>query len=223
MGTGVRILGGLWRRTPIEVPGREGLRPTGERVRETLYDWVQHLFGTLAGRSVLDLFAGSGALGLEAASRGAAELDAVELDRRSAEAIRAVLRRVKAPAGMRVHALDAWRFLREGTSQYDLILIDPPFALDLQARAVRESLARLKPDGLLYVESAEIWVPDALLAELGLVRVRAAKAGMTAYELLVRASSPLAAAAKLPKASKVEKKKAARAARTERTSEENKA
>ena len=80
----MRIVGGRWRRTPLAVADRNGLRPTPERVRETVFDWLGHLLGSFSGKSVLDLFAGSGALGFEALSRGMKAADFVERDSRQA-------------------------------------------------------------------------------------------------------------------------------------------
>lgn len=189
----VRIVGGQWRRTPLAVRGLDGLRPTPERVRETVCDWLGHLFGTFDGRSALDLFAGSGALGLEMASRGFAKVDLVERDRAQAAGIAAVVSKLGATDFVTVTQGDAFGFLDRTTCAYDLVLLDPPFALGLQDRAIRAVLPRLAPDGVIYVERSEGRTADTLLAEMGLVRVRTGTAGQVSYELLVRRSSPLAA------------------------------
>lgn len=197
----VRIVGGIWRRTPLAVADLAGLRPTPERVRETVFDWIGHLLGTLEGSSVLDLFAGSGALGLEALSRGAASLDAVERDRRQAAAIEGVVKKLGAAA--EVHVSDAFVYLEHGPDRtWDLIFIDPPFALDLQERAVRAALGKLAPDGVLYVERPGGETGEEVLSELGLVRLRAGSAGAVSFELLARRTSPLAALAREPKPAK---------------------
>lgn len=197
----VRIVGGQWRRTPLWVGSREGLRPTSERVRETLFDWVLHLFGGLEGIRVLDLFAGSGALGLEAASRGAISLDAVEIDRVCAGAIRATLAKVGAGPQMRVHELDAFLFIRMNAEKvFDLIFIDPPFAENLQEKALEAVSGLLSPEGLIYVESPECQLSSEVLDRLGLTRVRCGFAGRVAYELLSHTGSIMSSRAKADKA-----------------------
>ncbi len=148
----VRIIGGDWRGRKLAVPDRPGLRPTGDRARETLFNWLQ---GKVAGRRVADLFAGSGALGLEAASRGAARVDLVERDRSLIEGLKAAVadwpgaeRVVFAPA-------DAIAWLGWIEAPLDLVFVDPPFDAGLHA-AVLDALAepgRLAPGARVYVES----------------------------------------------------------------------
>lgn len=196
----MRIVGGDWRRTPLRVGVREGLRPTSERVRETVFDWLGHLLGGLAGVRVLDLFAGSGALGLEAASRGAASLDAVETDRACAAAIRETVAKVGAWDRVRVVQGDAFAFLAASRPEaFDLVFIDPPFARDLQEKALGAVKGVLAPEGLVYVESPEATLPDDALGRLGFVRVREGRAGAVAFELLAREGSRMSGLAKLPK------------------------
>lgn len=148
---------------------------------------------------MLDLFAGTGALGIEAASRGAGSLDAVDADAGAAREIEANLRRLGAGAACRAHRGDALAFAAQKRSAYDLVFIDPPYALGLQEKAVRAALPALKPEGLIYVEAAEPPVSEALLDELGLAVVRLGRAGAVHYELLARQGSGPAAMAKLPK------------------------
>lgn len=196
----MRIVGGDWRRTPLRVGVREGLRPTSERVRETVFDWLGHLLGGMAGVRVLDLFAGSGALGLEAASRGAASVDAVETDRACAAAIRETVAKVRAEDRVRVTVGDAFGFLeRAAAGSFDLVFIDPPFARDLQEKAIGAIRGALAPEGLVYVESPEAPVPEETLGKLGFVRVREGRAGQVAFELLAREGSHMSTLAKLPK------------------------
>ena len=203
-GTGsVRIVSGIWRRSVIPVAQADGLRPTSERVRETVFDWLVHLFGTLEGRAVLDMFAGSGAMGFEAASRGASKVDWLDINRTGIAGIRSALARLKAPEGMTAHVTDAFVFLKQTETVYDLIVIDPPFSAELQAKAVNVALDRLVPEGLIYVESpGELLAADVLERE-GLVRVRAGAAGAVRFELLARKESGMASLAKV---SKIEKK-----------------
>lgn len=195
----VRIVGGRWRRTPLVVTDREGLRPTPERVRETVFDWLGHLLGSYAGRRALDLFAGSGALGLEALSRGFAALDLVERDRAQAAGIRAALERLGALDEAALHVEDAFALLARTPLLWDVIFIDPPFALGLQDDALTRALERLAPDGILYVERSGELTGGALLERLGLVRLRATTAGQVSCELLARADGALAPLAKTDK------------------------
>lgn len=206
----VRIVGGRWRRTPLVVGDLEGLRPTPERVRETVFDWLGHLFGAYAGLRALDLFAGSGALGLEALSRGFAALDLVERDRAQAAGIRAALGRLGALEEAALHVEDAFSFLARTDALWDMIFIDPPFALGLQDEALERALGRLAPDGVLYVERPGGLTGEALLGRLGLVRLRSTRAGLVSCELLTRASGALAPLAKAEKKTKKMKPGAAR-------------
>lgn len=147
----IRIIGGQWRGRKLLVPDRPGLRPTGDRVRETLFNWLQ---APVAGARCLDLFAGTGALGLEALSRGASSAVFVERDRGLAEALREVSRQWPGGERMEVVQADALRWLAEGTRTFDLVFIDPPFADGLQHRAL-EALAdggHLSTSALVYVE-----------------------------------------------------------------------
>jgi 16S rRNA (guanine966-N2)-methyltransferase len=146
----VRIIGGKLRGRRIDVPDAPGLRPTPDRVRETLFNW---LAPHIAGARVLDLFAGTGALGLEAASRGAAAVTLVEQQRVAVTALRDTLQRLAVPE-VRMVAADALAFLGSDAAQYDLILLDPPFDAGLLA-PVLEAIARhqrLAPGGFCYIE-----------------------------------------------------------------------
>src|SRR6185312_11393174 len=121
----LRIIGGTLRGSRIAVPDFPGLRPTPDRVRETLFNWLAPV---IDGAQCLDLFAGTGALGIEALSRGAAQVDFVESDARLADLLRANLTRLKQDA--QVHVGDAMRHLAQVSSRYDLVFLDPPFAAD---------------------------------------------------------------------------------------------
>lgn len=124
----VRIIGGTLRGSVLDVPARAGLRPTPGRVRETLFNWLQP---HLAGARCLDLFAGSGALGVEALSRGAASVDFVERDAGLAQVLRGQLERLRQPKAQ-VHCANALDWLGEMPTQaYDVVFLDPPFVLDL--------------------------------------------------------------------------------------------
>ena len=125
----VRIVGGRWRNTRLQVPELPGLRPTSDRVRETLFNW---LMPKLPGARVLDLFAGSGALGLEAVSRGAASAQLVERDPQLVAALRGVVGKLGAGTQVEVIAGDALQWLGSAPpAQADLVFLDPPFAAGL--------------------------------------------------------------------------------------------
>lgn len=147
----VRIIGGSLRNSRLEVPELPGLRPTPERVRETLFNWLAPM---IAGARVLDLCAGTGALGIEALSRGAALACFVEPEPRATQALRGNLARLKA-AACDVQACTAQDFLRTAPRPFDLVLLDPPFALDLWATlaAPLEAGGWLAGRAWVYVES----------------------------------------------------------------------
>jgi 16S rRNA (guanine966-N2)-methyltransferase len=153
----IRVIGGSLRNSRIEVPELPGLRPTAERVRETLFNWLAPV---IEGARCLDLCAGTGALGIEAVSRGAAAVQFVERDAHAVQALRANLSRLKVGAGQ-VAMLDAQLFLRAAPLPYDLVFLDPPFALDLWATLAQqlEQLGWLADSALIYVESARANVP----------------------------------------------------------------
>jgi 16S rRNA (guanine966-N2)-methyltransferase len=153
----VRIIGGSLRNSRLDVPDLPGLRPTPERVRETLFNWLAPV---IDGARCLDLCAGTGALGIEALSRGAAGVQFVERDARAAQALRANLARLKADAGQ-VAVLDAGLFLRGMAQPYDLVFLDPPFVLELWPALARqlEQGGWLAAQGWVYVESPRGLVP----------------------------------------------------------------
>lgn len=147
----VRIIGGRWRNTRLAVPQRPGLRPTADRVRETLFNWLQP---HLPGARVLDLFAGSGALGLEALSRGAAHATLVERDPGLAAAIQSSVQRLDARAQASVVARDALAWLQQPPQHAaDIAFVDPPFADGLWAAVLEHLPAHLSATAWLYVEA----------------------------------------------------------------------
>lgn len=179
----VRIIGGKFKRTPLPVDDRQGLRPTPERVRETVFDWLTHLFDCdWSAIRALDLFGGSGAMGLEAASRGAAYVLINELNRKSAGDIGRVVQKIGAADVVTVRTGDAFSLKAESAGLFDVIFIDPPFAADLQERASSFSLDFLKKDGLVYVEN-EREMTDEQMSGLGLTVVRRGKAGAVCFLL----------------------------------------
>lgn len=169
----VRIIGGKWKRTPLLVLDAKGLRPTGDRQRETLFNWLGHLFETFEERTSLDMFGGSGALSFEFLSRGGKSADVYEINRSACAQIKKNAEKLNAP--LHVHCADSLTITSAG-KQYDVIFIDPPFALKLQMHALKAASGLIKPDGLIYVESPEE-ISDASLSEIGLQAVRRLKSG----------------------------------------------
>ena len=146
----VRIIAGRWRGTRLQVPDLAGLRPSGDRTRETLFNWLQ---AWLPGAQCLDLFAGSGALGFEAASRGAGKVLLVDSQATVIREISAVRERLEAVDTEAIHA-DALDWLRNCKQSFDIIFVDPPFADELHQQAIDLLLEHglLKPGGWLYAE-----------------------------------------------------------------------
>ena len=184
----IRLIGGLWKRSKLQVPLRPGLRPTPDRVRETLFNWLGQ---DLHGWRCLDAFAGSGALGFEAASRGAAEVWLIESDAGLAAGLKANAQRLQAPQ-INVQAGDALAVMGRATSGvWDVVFLDPPFDRDsangsesLFDRALATAVPLLRPDGWLYLEAPRPW-SDESLARLGLRAHRRMKAGAVHAHLLV--------------------------------------
>jgi 16S rRNA (guanine966-N2)-methyltransferase len=171
----VRIIAGLWRGRRIAVPSRPGLRPTPDRVRETLFNWLGQW---LDGLACLDLFAGSGALGFEAASRRAARVVMVENDR----AAFSVLQTSKALIGAdRVELVfgDAFQQLKRSRERFDVVFLDPPFGQNALPAVLRELPARLASAARVYVEAEAALHPAGPWAE-----IRSARAGQVSYQLL---------------------------------------
>jgi 16S rRNA (guanine966-N2)-methyltransferase len=146
----VRIIGGTWRSRVIKFPPASELRPTPDRVRETLFNWLGQ---RLDGLACVDLFAGSGALGFEALSRGAPRVVMVESDRAIAAALRDSVRDLEAAGAEVVHG-DALKFLARGGERFDVAFVDPPYASGLAGLAMAKLPARLNSGARVYVESA---------------------------------------------------------------------
>ncbi|ATD68277.1 16S rRNA (guanine(966)-N(2))-methyltransferase RsmD [Luteimonas chenhongjianii] len=148
----VRIVGGRWRGTRLDVPAVVGLRPTSDRVRETLFNWLQP---ALPGARVLDLFAGTGALGLEAVSRGAAHALLVERDAGLVAALIATAARLPGGDAVTVRRGDALQIAAGlPAGSVDLAFVDPPFAADLWRPALEALAPAMAADAWLYVESS---------------------------------------------------------------------
>ena len=179
----VRIIGGQWKRSKLMVANHDSLRPTPDRVRETLFNWLGQ---DLTGWRCLDAFAGSGALGFEAASRGADAVVLLERDRKIASLLSEAKQRLKADA-LRVENTDALSWMaRCAPAAFELVFIDPPFDSELLVPALDAAVRLVVPSGFAYVES-EHAVPATAMAERGLSVHRQARAGAVHYCLLQRA------------------------------------
>jgi 16S rRNA (guanine(966)-N(2))-methyltransferase RsmD len=179
----VRIIGGAWRRTPIPVADAPGLRPSPDRVRETLFNWLAHLRPDFAALRGLDLFAGTGALGFELASRGAAAVLLVERQPRLVERLRALKERLGARQ-VEIVAGDALAVAGSlPRASFDVVFLDPPYDSGLLWPAIEASAPLLAAGGLIYAESDTLIAPaqaDARELEI----VRAARAGRVCFHLL---------------------------------------
>ncbi len=182
----VRIIGGQWKRTKLKVADKPGLRPTPDRVRETLFNWLGQ---DLRGLRCMDVFAGTGALGFEAASRGAADVIVVEQDSALIEQLKATQTQL---AATQVHVFrgDGVASLRQATpASLHVIFIDPPFDSALVEPALAAASRAVAVDGFVYLESPTAW-SDAQLAPLGLAVHRYLKAGAVHAHVLTPALAP---------------------------------
>ena len=147
----VRIIGGVWRGRKLPVPDTPGLRPTGDRVRETLFNWLQ---SRIAGACCLDLYAGSGALGLEAASRGAGSVTLIETADNAVSSLRQQTRVLQAGDRVQVIASTAEAFLDCNKVCFDVVFVDPPFTADCHGQILKQLCnGHLAPAALVYVEA----------------------------------------------------------------------
>ena len=179
----VRIIGGQWKRSKLPVADVPGLRPTPDRVRETLFNW---LGSDLDGWRCLDVFAGAGALGFEAASRGASEVTLVERDNRLVRNLHDVHSRLKAGAAVRIVGADAMAWMaRQAPASFELVFVDPPFAADAFISAVKAAARIVVPGGLIYLEADREFQADDFSGEL-LSRHRHGRAGAVHFHLFQR-------------------------------------
>jgi 16S rRNA (guanine(966)-N(2))-methyltransferase RsmD len=189
----VRIIGGAWKRTPLPVLDALGLRPTPDRVRETVFNWINHLRdGAWEQARVLDLFAGSGALGFEAASRGARSVTMIDSHTPVVRQLQLIKDKLKADAveAIRADALAAAQGMALRGQRYDLVFLDPPYQQELISRSLPLVTQLLAEDGLVYVEANAALpfesgdggdTPDWLAPWEA---IRADKAGIVFYHLL---------------------------------------
>lgn len=177
----MRIIGGQYRRRLLEFPDREGLRPTPDRVRETLFNWLGQ---DLPGWTCLDLFAGSGALGFEAASRGAARVVMIEREAAACAALernRAVL----GASAVEILRAEALAWLENDRIAWDLIFLDPPFDSGLAERVLPGLWAHLASGGRVYVEQG-----TPVLLPAGFMMLRSGRAGRSHFALLEKELAP---------------------------------
>jgi len=172
----VRIIGGQWRRQLLRFPDSEALRPTPDRVRETLFNWLGQ---DLSGQRCLDLFAGSGALGFEAASRGAAQVVLVERAPRVLAALKDNARRLKCGTAVEIVGADALKFAASCRQPFDVLFADPPYRQGWLDRLEPLLPDLLAADGALYLEA------EMPVQALGAWKtVRQGQAGQVYFHLL---------------------------------------
>lgn len=178
----VRIIGGQWKRSKLPVADKPGLRPTPDRVRETLFNWLGQ---DLHGWRCVDAFAGTGALGFEAASRGAAQVQLVEQDGTLVQQLGRLKTQLQAEA-VQVTRGDGLAVLRQlPPASCDLVFLDPPFGAELFEAALQAAAPALAPGGYLYLEAPRAWT-QAAVAPLGLTLYRHLQAGAVHAHLLQR-------------------------------------
>jgi 16S rRNA (guanine(966)-N(2))-methyltransferase RsmD len=182
----VRIVGGRWKRTRLPVLARPGLRPTPDRVRETVFNWLGQ---DLGGWRCVDAFAGTGALGFEAASRGAVDVLLVEQDRALVLQLAQVQQRLQADM-VRIQRGDGVAVLAGlAAASVDVVFLDPPFESALFDAALAAAARTLRPGGVVYLEAPVAW-DDTMLAPYDLSVSRHLKAGMVHAHLLRPAQAP---------------------------------
>ena len=176
----IRIIGGLWKRTKLKVADKPGLRPTPDRVRETVFNWLGQ---DMTGLRCLDAFAGTGALGFEAASRGAKDVLIIEQDGALIEQLKKTQAQLEASA-VHVQRGDGVAAIRQAApGSLDVIFIDPPFEAPLFEPALGACARALAPEGWVYLESPTAYT-DETLSVVGLSVHRHLKAGAVHAHLL---------------------------------------
>lgn len=194
----IRLIGGQWKRTPLNVISADGLRPTPDRVRETVFNWINHLIdGRWENLRCLDLFAGSGALGFESASRGASHVTMVEYHTPAFRQLQLVKEKLGADQIelLRADALTLVSSMVARQQRFDLIFLDPPFNQGMLQKILPQCSKLLSDSGLLYLEAEHALTPESAQAErveseLNFLQdwsvIRADKAGSVYFHLLQR-------------------------------------
>jgi len=180
----LRIIAGKWRSRKLAFPQRENLRPTPDRVRETLFNWLQ---ADVPGSCCLDMFAGSGALGFEAASRGAGEVVMIEQDREAASALTRNIKLLDA-GNIQLVIADAVEWLKDTQHAFDIVFLDPPYKADLLGKCceILESGQSLAENAKIYLEHAA--GDDNIVIPEGWECLKNKSAGQVTYKLFSRAS-----------------------------------
>jgi len=178
----LRIIGGQWRSRQIRFVDAPGLRPTPARVRETLFNWLQY---DIIGRRCLDCYAGSGALGFEAASRGAKSVVLVENNALACRALKENTDTLSAPQ-IKIVQADVFRYLAGDAQPFDVVFMDPPFAMGLAVQTCQwlEDKGWLAPQAKIYVETETALNLAGLPENWQLLKSKAA--GEVAYRLFAR-------------------------------------
>ena len=171
----VRIIGGQWRSRLLTFPANPDLRPTSDRIRETVFNWLGQ---DLTGLNCLDLFAGSGALGFEAASRGASQVVMVDTDSKIYNALHENKEKLQATQ-VELKMINALNFLNSDVRKFDVIFLDPPYRLELLPKLLPFLPSHLEKGGLVYTETKGTWIADNQWHAK-----RSAKAGAVSYQLL---------------------------------------
>ena len=171
----VRIIGGVWKKSVLRFPVIEGLRPTPDQVRETLFNWLGQ---DLTGLCCLDLFAGSGALGFEAASRGASRVVLVERNVEAARALRATAARLSATT-LEIRGGEAAAYVAAAKERFDVVFLDPPFRQNVLPEVLGRLPRVLNPGSRVYIEA-----PEPHDAGRGWRELKRSRAGAVSYQLL---------------------------------------
>ena len=171
----VRVIGGKWRGRVISFPSNIALRPTPNRVRETVFNWLGQ---DMSGKVCLDLFAGSGAMGIEAASRGSKHVVMVESDRKVYSVLQSSLQKLRADQ-IELLMMDALKFIISDQRLFDVIFLDPPYQLGLLPKVLNLLPSHLTQDGLIYLEAGNSFEPNEDWSVW-----RGSQAGSVHYQLL---------------------------------------
>jgi 16S rRNA (guanine(966)-N(2))-methyltransferase RsmD len=178
----IRIIGGNWKRSVLEVPTVEGLRPTGDRQKETLFNWLSSRIEDFSVCRSLDPFAGTGALSFEAASRGFRQCVLFEKDRKAFSSIEKNIRKLHGEDVLIAHCGDSLASAKKIVSGFDVLFLDPPFALNLHEISLKTFLPLMKPGSYIYMEAPRE-IPREVFDTYRLLPLKSLKAGNTYLSL----------------------------------------